>query len=123
VTDSVGQHAESLLTRHAAEGSGIVTHVVVREHSVAETAAHSAQVHAPEGTSRDGSDGSPCSLPVALAKGAGLEARSVAPVVADEDTNELAQARREVDTLRAMVRDLQQRLTAISAVCGGAQAS
>jgi hypothetical protein len=114
VTDSVGQPSESLLARHAAEGSDIVTSVASRERSVA--------AHVPEYTSGDGSGGPSYPFPVdasnrkPLVKGTDLE-------TAAEDGDELAQARQEVTRLRAKVMDLQQRLTAISAIVAGAQAS
>jgi uncharacterized protein YkwD len=114
VTDSVGHEHESLSARHDAEGSDIVTGVAVRERSVA--------AHVPEYTSDPRPGGPTDPLPVdtsnrkPLVKGTTLETTA-------EEGDELAQARQEVAQLRAKVKDLQHRLTAIGAVIAGAQAS
>lgn len=118
---------ESVFSRHAAERSGIVTGVAVREQRVAERTCPSDEVHGPRGTSHGegGSSGRPYANVPTLGSIDLLVREAVVAVATTEpvDVDELAVLRRERDALRERVLDLERRLDAVEAVCAGRPAS
>lgn len=128
MTESDRVQVGSSPARHAADRSGIVTDVAVREQSVADTTGPSDEIERSRGMS-GGVPGGSTQCPRAgvygrgskdpLVKGAALTPASTAKIEDDD----LVAIHREREALRERVRLLERRLLAIESVCKGGHSS